>query len=196
MIVPTSGAQRLLSTAALLLAVVTAGCQSAPTVADSKVRADSAAAKPTKAAKSAEAPVAGSIGQPAFDFELKDSKGKTVKLSDFKGKVVVLDFWATWCPPCRKEIPGFVTLHNTYQEKGVEVVGVSLDRSWAPVEPFMREYRISYTILLGDQKLTEMYGGFTGIPTTFIIDRNGIIRDVHTGYMPESTFVEAVKLLL
>ena len=136
------------------------------------------------------------LGVMAPDFVMQDQDGKDVRLADHRGKVVVLDFWATWCPPCRKEIPGFVNLHNNYQAKGVEVVGVSLDRSWAPVKPFMQEYRINYTIVLGDQQLTEMYGGFTGIPTTFVIDRNGVIRDKHTGYMPESTFEEAVKLLL
>jgi len=196
MIVSMSGATRLLTSAALLLAVASAGCQTSQTVADSSVAPGASAPKPAKPAKTAAAPVAGSLGEPAFDFELKDSTGKTVRLSDFKGKIVVLDFWATWCPPCRKEIPGFVSLHNNYKERGVEVIGVSLDTSWSPVKTFMQEYRITYTIVLGDQKLTEMYGGFTGIPTTFVIDRNGVIRDKHTGYMPEETFEEAVKLLL
>lgn len=196
MIDSMSGAQRLLTSAALLLATVSAGCQTAPTVADSSGAPGASAPKAAKPAKPAAAPVPGSVGESAYDFELKDSNGKTVRLSDFKGKVVVLDFWATWCPPCRKEIPGFVNLHNNYQAKGVEVIGVSLDRGWPQVKTFMQEYRISYTILLGDQKLTEMYGGFTGIPTTFVIDRNGVIRDVHTGYMPEETFEESVKLLL
>ncbi len=196
MILSQNCTRRLLATSGLAFAVFAAGCQGAPTVADGAIAPGAAPAKPAKTAKAATAPVPGSVGEPAFDFELKDSSGKTVRLSDFKGKVVVLDFWATWCPPCRKEIPGFVNLHNNYQARGVEVVGVSLDRSWAPVKPFMQEYRINYTIVLGDQKLTEMYGGFTGIPTTFVIDRNGVIRDRHTGYMPESTFEEAVKLLL
>ena len=196
MIVSMSGAQRLLSTAALLFVVACAGCKGSQTVADSSGAQRMPLASTSQPGRTAASPVAGSVGEPAFDFELKDSTGKTVRLSDFKGKVVVLDFWATWCPPCRKEIPGFVNLHNNYQAKGVEVVGVSLDRSWSPVKPFMQEYRIGYTILLGDQKLTEMYGGFTGIPTTFVIDRNGVIRDKHTGYMPEETFEQAVKLLL
>ncbi len=185
--------QHLLATAIIATALVSAGCQTSPTIADSSP----VLSKPGKESRPAAVSSApGEVGSAAFDFELQDSTGKTVRLSDFKGKVVVLDFWATWCPPCRKEIPGFVTLQESYREKGVEVIGVSLDRGWAPVKPFMQEYRINYTIVLGDQKLTEMYGGFTGIPTTFIIDKSGTIRDRHTGYMPPETFERAVKLLI
>jgi peroxiredoxin len=140
--------------------------------------------------------VGGQIGDTAYDFELVDADGRQVRLSDFKGKVVVLDFWATWCPPCRKEIPGFVALHNELQSKGVEVVGVSLDDDWEPVRPFMSSFDITYTIVLGDQDVADRYGNVRSIPTTFVIDRDGIIRSKHVGYSEPAVFKGAVEKLL
>jgi len=138
----------------------------------------------------------GAEGTQAPDFELVSDAGKTVRLADFKGKVVILDFWATWCPPCRKEIPGFVQIQSQYKDKGVEVVGVSLDQGWEPVRPFMKAQRINYPVLLGDMGVVRSYGNITSIPTTFVIDREGVIRARHVGYAPPQFFTSAIEPLL
>lgn len=193
-----NGARRLLAAGGLSLALALTACQAASTSSGSGSVSPGAGTSgaPVKPTRVATTPGGGTVGAPAFDFEARDASGKTVRLSDFRGKIVVLDFWATWCPPCRREIPGFVALQAKYASKGVEVVGVSLDQDWKPVVPFVAQFKINYTIVLGDQALTQQYGGFTGIPTTFVIDREGVIRDRHEGYAPESVFVEAVERLL
>src|SRR5580765_7390474 len=120
---------------------------------------------------------------PAPEWELKDLDGKPVKLSDFKGKVVILDFWATWCGPCRMEIPGFVELQQKYGGQGLVVIGVSLDdRGPEAVKSFIKQQRVNYSILLANSKVVEDYGGVEGIPTTFIIDRKGMIVGKHVGF--------------
>jgi peroxiredoxin len=154
------------------------------------------AGKPAATKPASSVAVGAGVGDRAYDFELKDSSGNTVRLSDFKGKVVVLDFWATWCPPCRKEIPGFVTLQNGYKAKGVEVVGISLDDSWAPVGPFAKQYGINYTVVLGNADVAGRFGGIEGIPTTFVIDGDGVIRFRHMGYAPPEVFTQAVDAAL
>jgi peroxiredoxin len=130
----------------------------------------------------------------APDFSLTDHNGKTVKLSDYKGQVVILDFWATWCGPCRMEIPGFVKLYNKYQDKGVHIIGVSLDRDgWTPVRPFMQQYNIDYSIVLGNQQVVSAYGGINAIPTTFIINKDGQVVDKVVGYKPDTYFESAIN---
>src|SRR5579859_4532983 len=109
-------------------------------------------------------------------WQLNDIDGQSVKLSDFKGKVVILDFWATWCPPCKAEIPGFIALQKQYAAQGLTVVGVSLDTAGASVvKQFMQRVGMNYPVVIGDEKIAGQYGGIEAIPTTFVIDRNGNI---------------------
>jgi cytochrome c biogenesis protein CcmG/thiol:disulfide interchange protein DsbE len=134
----------------------------------------------------------------APEFTLKSAKdGKTVKLSDFKGKVRIVDFWATWCPPCRGEIPHFVALQKKYKKKGLEVIGLSVDRDGPDVvNKFAKEQGINYTSLMADDKAMSDYGGIRGIPTTFVIDRDGNIVKKYVGGQDEAAFEKDIKDLL
>jgi len=129
----------------------------------------------------------------APDWQLSDVDGKPVKLSDFKGKVVILDFWATWCPPCRTEIPSFVALQKKYADKGFTVIGVSLDEQGpSVVKPFMRSFGMNYPVVMGTPKIVLDYGGITAIPTTFVIDRQGNVVTDYQGAMDQATFESVI----
>jgi cytochrome c biogenesis protein CcmG/thiol:disulfide interchange protein DsbE len=133
----------------------------------------------------------------APEFELKDATGKPVKLSDYKGKVVLLDFWATWCGPCAIEIPWFVEFERKYKDRGFEVLGVSMDDDgWKAIKPFADEKKINYRIVLGDDKTSDQYGGVEALPTTFVIDRDGRIASVHVGLADRKDFENAIEKLL
>jgi len=133
----------------------------------------------------------------APQFELKDASGKVVKLSDYRGKVVLLDFWATWCGPCAIEIPWFVDFQRRYKDRGFEVLGVSMDDDgWKAITPFVAEKKINYRILLGDDKTGDLYGGVEALPTTFVIDRDGRIASVHVGLTGKKDFEDAIEKLL
>ena len=133
----------------------------------------------------------------APDFALKDASGKVVHLSDYKGKVVLLDFWATWCGPCNIEIPWFEDFERKYKDRGFEVVGVSMDDDgWKAINPFVAKKKINYRILLGDDKTGESYGGLDALPTTFVVDRQGRIAAVHVGLSGKNEFEDAIQQLL
>ena len=150
--------------AAAIVCVFLAGCSKAPSTAKA------AGVKEAKDRK--EAP----------DFTLKDANGATVKLSDYKGKVVLLDFWATWCGPCKIEIPWFMEFEQQYKDKGFAVLGVSMDEGgWDEVKPYIEERKINYRILMGTDDVGQRYGGVDSLPTTFLIDRAGRIATVHVG---------------
>lgn len=137
-----------------------------------------------------------SDGTPAPDFALKTTDGKVIKLSDFRGKVVIVDFWATWCPPCRAEIPDFIKLYSNYKDKGFQMLGISLDQGGLnDVIPFMKKYGINYPIMLGNDEVVAAYGGIRGIPTTFVIDKKGNVRAAFEGYRPASVFESLVQKL-
>jgi peroxiredoxin len=136
-------------------------------------------------------------GSAAPDWKLQDLDGKSVQLSDFKGKVVVLDFWATWCPPCRAEIPGFIALQNEYKDKGLVVVGVSLDQGGpGVVSSFAKAQGMNYPILMGTDDVAAQYGDIQAIPTTFVIDRTGKVVAKHIGGTDQATFEDEIKKLL
>lgn len=134
----------------------------------------------------------------APEFKLKSVDGKDVRLSDFKGKVVVLDFWATWCGPCRMGIPDLVALQNEYKGNLV-VLGISLDKFSGTdnqVKSFMKELKINYPIVFGDEQVTKDYGNIEAIPTSFIIDAQGNIVDKHIGLVPKEAFTDQIKSLI
>lgn len=134
----------------------------------------------------------------APDFTLPDIDGKNVSLTDFSGKVIILDFWATWCSPCRSEIPHFVELYNTYKDKGLVIIGIDVDsrEDSSVLKPFAAKYGITYPLLLGTEQVENLYGGIQSIPTTFIIDRNGDTTQKFVGAKGKSVFEEEILKLL
>jgi len=133
----------------------------------------------------------------APDFALKDASGKLVHLADYRGKVVVLDFWATWCNPCAVEIPWFMEFQRKYKDRGFEVLGVSMDDDgWKAITPFVERRKINYRVVLGDDKTGDLYGGLEALPTTFVIDRYGRIASVHVGLAGKKDFADAIEKLL
>jgi peroxiredoxin len=136
-------------------------------------------------------------GKTAANFELKGLDGRPVRLSDFKGKVVLLDFWATWCPPCRMEIPGFVELQKRHAAQGFTVLGVALDQDGASVvKPFADKIGINYPLAIGNADIAGTYGGIESIPTTFLIDRKGTILQTYVGAHDAETFERDVQAAL
>jgi peroxiredoxin len=133
----------------------------------------------------------------APDFTLKDSDGKTVRLSDFRGKVVLLDFWATWCGPCKIEIPWFMEFQRKNQDKGLVVLGVSMDdEGWEVVKPYLAHMKINYRVVIGNDQTAQLYGGVDALPTTFLIDREGKIAAVHVGLADRRDFENGITQLL
>jgi peroxiredoxin len=131
-----------------------------------------------------------------LDLTFKDIQGKPFALSDYKGKVVLLDFWATWCPPCRKEIPGFIELYNNYKSRGLAVIGVSMDDSTSDVKRFAKRFKMNYPILLGAGRndLGAAFGELP-LPTAFIIGRDGKICAKHDGLTPKEQFEREIGSL-
>ena len=133
----------------------------------------------------------------APNVAFKTVDGKTYDLSKLTGKVVIVNFWATWCGPCRKEIPDFIEFYKNYKDKGVEILGVSLDREgWEKVTPFLKQTPINYPVVLGNGEIAGKFSNFNAIPTTFIIDKSGKIVGEHTGVMTKSQLEAKVKPLL
>ena len=151
------------------------------------------------ASRTASRPVAAACpadAKPAnLDFTMKDMNGKDVKLADYKGKVILLDFWATWCGPCKFEIPGFVELQEKYGKHGLQVIGISVDDTVKLLQPYVAEYKMNYPVLqgLGHDDVQEAYGPMWGIPTSVIISRDGLICAKHTGLPPTKASAEPLE---
>ena len=138
-----------------------------------------------------------SAGAPAPDWELTGQDGNTVKFSDFRGKVVILNFWATWCMPCRIEIPHLDELQKQYGDKGLAIVGVSLDEQGPEVvKKFVKQFQMTYLVVMGNEKIVAAYGGIEGIPTTFVIGRDGRIVSRHIGFAEKEVLEREIKSLL
>jgi peroxiredoxin len=164
--------------AALLLGCLMSGCSSSPTVRAANVKPDK-------------------DRHDAPDFALKDVDGKIVHLSDYKGKVVLLDFWATWCGPCKIEIPWFMEMQRKNKDRGFEVVGVAMDdEGWEVVKPFLATLAVNYRVVMGNDTTASIYGGVDALPTTFLIDRTGKIAAVHIGLSSKKEFEDGVEQLL
>lgn len=133
-----------------------------------------------------------------LDFTVKDLNGSNVSLASFKGKVIVLDFWATWCAPCKAEIPGFVELQDAYGSQGLQMIGVSVDDKVETLRPFASEFKMNYPVLvgLGRDDLQDAYGPLWGIPTTFVINREGKICKKHSGLVGKDRYEKDIKALL
>jgi peroxiredoxin len=135
--------------------------------------------------------------QKAPNFSLQTQNGKVIELSKLKGKVVLVNFWATWCPPCRAEIPDFIEVYNTYKSKGIEIIGIALDeKGWSKVTPYIEEAKINYPIVLGSAEVVRQYGGIEAIPTTFIVDRKGYIVASQVGLVSKELLEQKLKSLL
>jgi len=130
-----------------------------------------------------------------LDFTMKDMDGKGVSLADYKGKVILLDFWATWCVPCKYEIPSFVKLQEQYAKDGLQVIGVSVDDTVEKLRPFVKEYKMNYPVLqgLGHDDVQEAYGPIWGIPISILISRDGKICTKHAGLPPVSAANEPLE---
>jgi len=133
----------------------------------------------------------------APDWKLKDVNGREVKAPDYKGKVVVVDFWATWCPPCRKELPEYVAMQKKYADRGLVILGFSLDElPPAEVKAFGEKMGINYPLIMADAETAEAFGGVEGLPTAFVIDREGNIRHVKVGLAEPVAYEALIASLL
>lgn len=153
----------------------------------------------TRVASEVEAAACDPSAKPAnLDFTLKDMGGKDVNLASFKGNVILLNFWATWCGPCKYEIPAFVELYNKYRDQGFVVLGLSVDDPVSKLKPFAKEYKMNYPVLvgLGREDVQDAFGPLWGIPVSFFISRDGKICKKHMGFATREQFENDIKGLL
>lgn len=141
--------------------------------------------------------VLGQGEKPAPKLELKDVEGRALRLSDYKGKVVLLNFWATWCAPCRAEIPDLVKWQREYKSKGLQVIGVTYPpEELAEVREFIKSLKVNYPVALGDEQTKAMFDEGETLPVTVVIDKDGMIREVIQGIIFPEEFEQKVKPFL
>ena len=134
------------------------------------------------------------LASPAPDFTLQSLDGKTMRLSDFRGKAVLLNFWATWCGPCKIEMPWFVELQNQYAAQGLQIVGVAMDdASKEDISKFAKDMGVNYPILIGKESVGDEYGGVPALPESFLIGRDGKIVDKILGLRGKAEIEDAIK---
>jgi peroxiredoxin len=135
--------------------------------------------------------------KPAPDFILNDASGKPVRLSGFRGKIVLLNFWATWCGGCKVEIPRFIDFQRTFAGRGFQVLGVSFDDDgWKLVKPYIAAQQVNYPVMIGDPHLAGLYGGVEALPVTLLIDKAGRIAATHLGVVRQSDYRAEIEKLL
>lgn len=133
----------------------------------------------------------------APDFELKDSGGRVVRLADYAGRVVLVDFWATWCVPCKTSMPWFNELAEKHRDAGLTVIGISIDQDgWDVVNPFIDKMRVTYPIAMATSRVTYLYGDVESVPLAFFIDRNQRVAAIHSGEAKKKDFEKIINTLL
>lgn len=168
--------------ASILLALAAAGC---------------GGPKPGPTATEPGAPGGEKAEAPLPDFTLKNLEGNDVRLADSKGTIRLVTFWATWCAPCREEVPVFKELHASYASKGFTLLAISMDEGGAKVvQPFVAENKIDYPVLLGADETADAFGGIAGLPTTFLLDRDGRVVESFFGAVPPKILIAKVQELL
>jgi peroxiredoxin len=135
-------------------------------------------------------------GTLAPDFSLPRLSGESLQLSTYRGNIVLLDFWATWCDACRDEIPRFEDLQNQYGRQGLQIIGISMDDSAEPVRDFCQRFKMNYPVVLGNAQIGELYGGVLGLPIAFVIAPDGRIYSKHVGATDVSLFEKEIVSLL
>jgi peroxiredoxin len=133
----------------------------------------------------------------APNFSLKDANGNPVNLADYRGKVVLVNFWATWCGPCEAEIPWFIEFEQKYKDRGFAVLGISMDDDgWKAVRPYIASHKINYPIVIGSEVVSQQFGDIDSLPTSFVLDRQGRIATNHVGLVDKRDYQNEIVALL